>query len=264
MSAGRHRGAEPDRRAAGSHFSCVMSALLLRKVSELGGAVAVAELLARSGTTRTRDYLTNVGNWISYDEAGALWTAAIEVTHHPSLARAVGAQAGAQLGGSQVASLLRSLGSPQEVYRQLVSTVSKYTAVVQIGNIEIGPGSPRSRCVRSRIPAHRAPVRVDDGPADAAAGAVGLPAADIRHDACAALGASECRYTVTWELDDVTTLSPAPDWSTACRASSMRCAIGCTQCSTPPPTWSAPGRWRTRWPGSPIAPRSSSALHAIC
>src|ERR1700729_3538387 len=110
MSARQQRGEERDGPAVGSHFSCVMSALMLRKVSELGGGVAVAELLARSSTTRTRDYLTNVGNWISYDEASALWTAAIEVTHHPSLARVVGAEAGARLGGSQGGSLLRSPG----------------------------------------------------------------------------------------------------------------------------------------------------------
>jgi len=212
MSARQQQGEEPDRLAAGSHFSCVMSALMLRKVSELGGGVAVAELLARSGTTRTRDYLTNVGNWISYDEARALWTAAIEVTHHPSLARVVGAEAGAQLGGSQVASLLRSLGSPEEVYRQLVSTSSKYSTVVRIEGIEIGsgfaeievgevPGFPRTEhlCDWTIGLLTQPPVLF------------GLPAADIRHDACAARGASNCRYTVTWELEDATKSSPLPD-----------------------------------------------------
>jgi diguanylate cyclase (GGDEF)-like protein len=212
MSARPQLGEESDRRTAGAHFSCVMSALMVRKVAELGGAVAVAELLARSGTTRTRDYLTNVGNWISYDEASALWTAAIEVTHHPSLARVVGAEAGAQLGGSQVASLLRSLGSPEEVYRQLVSTSSKYSTVVRIEGIEIGsgfaeievgevPGFPRTEhlCDWTIGLLTQPPVLF------------GLPAADIRHDACAALGASQCRYTVTWELEDTTKSSPLPD-----------------------------------------------------
>ncbi len=212
MSARQPPGGERDRRTAGSHFSCVMSALMLRKVSELGGSVAVAELLARSGTTRTREYLTNIGNWISYDEARALWTAAIEVTHHPALARVVGAEAGAQLGGSPVASSWRSLGSPEEVYRQLVSTSSKDSTVVRIEGIEIGsgfaeievgdvPGFPRTEhlCDWTIGWLTQPPVLF------------GLPAADIRHDACAALGASKCRYTVTWELEDTTKSSPSPD-----------------------------------------------------
>lgn len=189
-----------------------MTALMLRKVSELGGGVAVAELLARSGTTRTRGYLTNVGNWISYDEASALWTAAIEVTHHPSLARVVGAEAGARLGGSQVASLLRSLGSPEEVYRQLVSASAKYTAVMQIEDIEIGPGF--AEIEMREMPGFPRTEHLCDwtiGLLTQPPVLFGLPAAHIRHDACAALGASECRYTVNWELDDVTAPSPAPD-----------------------------------------------------
>jgi diguanylate cyclase (GGDEF)-like protein len=199
-------------RAAGAHFSCVMSALMLRKVAELGGAVAVAELLARSGTTRTRDYLTNVGNWISYDEATALWTAAIEVTHRRSLARVVGAEAGSQLGGSQVASLLRSLGSPEEVYRQLVSTSAKYSTVVRVQVVELGPGFAEIDV--SGPPGFPRTEHLCDwtiGLLSQPPVLFGLPAADIRHDACAALGAPECRYGLTWELEDPTRRPAVPD-----------------------------------------------------
>ena len=189
MSVPQQQAEERDRRTAGAHFSCVMSALMLRKVAELGGGVAVAELLARSGTTRTRDYLTNVGNWISYDEASALWTAAVEVTHHPSLARVVGAEAGARLGGSQVASLLRSLGSPEEVYRQLESTSSKYSTVVRIEVLEIGPGFAEME-VRV-VPGFPRTEHLCDwtiGLLTQPPVLFGLPAADIRHDACVGAG----------------------------------------------------------------------------
>jgi diguanylate cyclase (GGDEF)-like protein len=212
MSVPQQQAEERDRRTAGAHFSCVMSALMLRKVAELGGGVAVAELLARSGTTRTRDYLTNVGNWISYDEASALWTAAVEVTHHPTLARVVGAEAGARLGGSQVASLLRSLGSPEEVYRQLESTSSKYSTVVRIEVLEIGPGFAEME-VRV-VPGFPRTEHLCDwtiGLLTQPPVLFGLPAADIRHDACSALGAAECRYSATWELEDPTRPSAATD-----------------------------------------------------
>jgi diguanylate cyclase (GGDEF)-like protein len=203
----------PDAEQTGAaHISCVMSALLLRKVGELGGAVAVAEVLTRSQTTRGRDYLTNIGNWISYDEAGALWNAATEVTHRRSLARAVGAEAVRGLEGSQVATLMRSLGSPEEVYRQLVNTSAKYSTVARLEVTDLGPGF-------AEIEVHEVPgFPRSEHLCDWTIGLLsqppvlfGLPPADIRHDACAALGASECRYLATWEIDDLTSASSSPD-----------------------------------------------------
>jgi diguanylate cyclase (GGDEF)-like protein len=193
-------------REAGAHISCVMSALLLRTVRELGGTVAVAEVLGRSGTSRTRDYLINIGNWISYDEANALWDAATEVTHHRRLARRVGAEAGTQLAGSHVASALRSLGSPEEVYRQLVTTTAKYSTIATIEIVELAPGF--AEIAVTAVPGYPRSVHLCDwviGLFSQPPVLFGLPAAEIVHDACAAFGAPECRYLVSWQAD-----APAP------------------------------------------------------
>jgi hypothetical protein len=109
-----------------------MSAVLLAEVTDLCGEDAVAELLRRAGSTRSPEYLTDITNWISYDEAIALWRAGTAVTHHPDFARAVGQDAAERLNASPVAALLRSLGSPENVYRQIATTASKFSVAAQL------------------------------------------------------------------------------------------------------------------------------------
>jgi diguanylate cyclase (GGDEF)-like protein len=181
-----------------------MSALLLRKLGELGGADAVATVLERAGTSRARDYLVNVGNWISYDEANALWDAAGEVTHHRALARRVGAEAGMRLAGSQVASMLRSLGSPEDAYRQLVTTTAKYSTIATMEIVALGPGF--AEIAVSAVPGYQRSVHLCEwvvGLLSQPPVVFGLPAAAVAHDACAAFGAPECRYAVSWQTDPV-------------------------------------------------------------
>src|ERR1700722_12826475 len=99
--------------ADGNHFSCALSVVLLARVHDYGGDEAVAELLARSGSQRSVEELTDTSNWISYDEAVALWRTGAEITHHPQFAKAVGEDSARRLNASPVATLLRSLGSPE-------------------------------------------------------------------------------------------------------------------------------------------------------
>lgn len=101
-----------------------MSAVLLARVHAYGGDQAVARLLAIAQCRRSREYLLDITNWISCDEAIALWQAGAHVTHHPEFAHAVGTDAAERLNASAVAALLRSLGSPEKVYRQIATTAS--------------------------------------------------------------------------------------------------------------------------------------------
>src|ERR1700744_1427112 len=101
----------PSLSAQGKHFSCSMSAVLIARVREHGGDAAVTELLRVAGSERSAAYLTDTGNWISFDEGKALWRAGAQVTHHPEFARAVGEDAARFLNASPVANLLRQLGS---------------------------------------------------------------------------------------------------------------------------------------------------------
>src|ERR1700727_397191 len=127
-------------RSVGEHFSCSLSAVVVARVHEFGGDVAVESLLRRAGSTRGRAYLSDIANWIAYDEAIALLRAGAMVTHHPGFAQAVGEESGRRLGASPVATLLRSLGSPEAVYCTIGVTAHKYTTVSTLEVADCGPG----------------------------------------------------------------------------------------------------------------------------
>src|SRR5437763_8647845 len=126
--------------AQGNHFSCSMSAVLIARVHAFGGDEAVAELLRSAGIQRSAEYLTDITNWISYDEAVALWEAGGRVTHHPDFARVVGEDAARRLNGSPGAALLRSLGSAEAAYRQIATTATKFASTSTLEFVDGGRG----------------------------------------------------------------------------------------------------------------------------
>jgi len=46
----------------------------------------------------------------------------------------------AQHAGTPVATLMRSLGSPEEIYRQITQAGSKFTTVSKLDAVEVAPG----------------------------------------------------------------------------------------------------------------------------
>jgi diguanylate cyclase (GGDEF)-like protein len=180
-----------------------MTALVIERVGEFGGHHAVAEMLALAGSERSPEYLLDTANWVSYQEAVALWRAGARVTQHPQFARAVGEDAARRLNASPVAALFRSLGSPENILRQIATTSTKYSVVATLEAVEVGPGF-----------AEIVAVPVDGFPLDADHCAwtcglltqspilFGLPPAKVTHERCAALGAPDCHYTVTWDARD--------------------------------------------------------------
>jgi diguanylate cyclase (GGDEF)-like protein len=188
--------------AVGNHFSCSLSAVLLGRVHAYGGDAAVAELLERAGSTRTPAYLTDISNWISYDEALALWKAGGQVTHHPTFARAVGEEAAKRLNASPVAALLRSLGSPENVYRQIALTSSKFAVTTTLEAVDVGPGFAEidAQAVEGfpRSPDHCAWTT---GLLTQTTVLFGLAPATVIHESCEALGAPRCRYSIRWDAD---------------------------------------------------------------
>jgi diguanylate cyclase (GGDEF)-like protein len=186
----------------GHHFSCSLSAVMIGRLHDHGGNAAVARLLAEAESPRTAEYLLDTGNWISYAEAVALWRAGTRITRHPQFARAVGEDAGRRLNASPVAALLRSLGSPEEVYRRIADSSSRFSTVARLRAVAVAPG-------RAVVEA----AAVDGFARDAdhcgwTCGLLtqptvlfGLPPARIEHTECAALGAPACRYEIEWAAD---------------------------------------------------------------
>ncbi len=177
-----------------------MSAVLLGRVAASGGEHAVHEVLRRAGSRRSREYLLDTTNWIAYDEAVALWRAGADVTHHPQFARAVGVDAAHRLGSSQVAAMLRSLGSPEAVYRAITSGVAEFTTVTRLEVTEAVPGYAQVIATATDgFPRSIEHCSWTCGLMTCMPRLFGLGPAVIQHEECQAMGAPRCVYHVRWE-----------------------------------------------------------------
>jgi diguanylate cyclase (GGDEF)-like protein len=195
-------GNELAQAAGGTHFSCSMSAVLLAEVSELAGEESIPELLRVAGSTRSREYLCDISNWISYEEAIALWRAGMRVTHNPHLPLLTGQRAARRLSSSPVAALLRSLGSPENVYRQITTTASKFSTVTRLDAVDAGAGyAVLTATAAEGFPRASEHCWWTIGLLSTTTILFGLPPAHVEHDSCAALGADACTYRITWRTD---------------------------------------------------------------
>jgi diguanylate cyclase (GGDEF)-like protein len=186
----------------GRHFACTMPSVMLGLLRKEGGAEAVSEVLERAGSTRTPEYLEDVTNWISWDEALALFDAAEDYTGDPGIARRIGEQTLAQHAGTPVATLLRSLGSPEEVLGQVTVAASKFSAVADMEAIQVSPGRAVVRArEREGFARGRHQCNFTIGLLSQATMLFGLPAANVEQSECVLRGDPHCLYSVTWDKD---------------------------------------------------------------
>jgi diguanylate cyclase (GGDEF)-like protein len=210
---------DPDRQAQGrgdNHFACTLSSVLLRRVRRVRGEDGLAHLLELSGSKRTIAYLDEITNWISYDEAMALFAAAEELTGDEQIARKVGEETLAQHAGTPVATLMRSLGSPEEIYRQITQAGSKFSAVSKLEALEVSPG--RAVIREQEASGFARPVAHCDwakGLMSQPTVLFGLPPAVVRESACQARGADACVYEITWDAQDAEKMSDPAEHVTA-------------------------------------------------
>jgi diguanylate cyclase (GGDEF)-like protein len=206
------------RTSRGEHFSCSMTAVLLARVAAYGGQEAVREVLRRAGSRRTSEYLLDITHWIAYDEAVALWRAGAEVTHHPGFARAVGVDAAQRLGSSQVAAMLRSLGSPEKVYAAIAVSAAEFSTVTKLEVGDAGPGF--AEVIATAIegfPRSSEHCAWTCGLLTCPPALFGLAPAVVEHEQCQAMGAERCVYHITWESSPEAGNSVAPGQVAALR-----------------------------------------------
>src|SRR3954465_14050035 len=137
MSKYAHMGTLPPGPAAGDgpavgQVSCSMASTLVRHVRTQAGDDAVNEILRRSGVEHSAAYLDDPSNWIWQMEAIDLLVASAEVLDDPEIGLHVGEQTVRQHAGTPVATMLRSLGSPEAVYEQLTIGVSKFSTITEL------------------------------------------------------------------------------------------------------------------------------------
>src|SRR4051812_806902 len=182
-------------------ISCSMASTLVRHVRTQAGDDAVNEILRRSGVEHSAAYLDDPSNWIWQKEAIDLLTAAAEVIDDPEIGLHVGEQTVRQHAGTPVATMLRSLGSPEAVYEQLTIGVSKFSTVTEL-TPEVEPGKAIVRS-RSRGDFKRHPLMCDwtRGLLSQPPALFGAPPAQVVESTCQARGDDCCCYTATWDAD---------------------------------------------------------------
>ena len=158
-----------EQRSADHHFAGTLSSVLVRRIRRTLGEDGLQQLLERSGSTRTVAYLDDLTNWISYDEAMALFAAAVELTGDPQIARRVGEETVAQHAGTPVATLMRSLGSPDAIYTAMAQAGSKFTTASVLEAVEVTPGRAVIReYAAPGFDPHDPPLRLGQGAAEPA------------------------------------------------------------------------------------------------
>jgi diguanylate cyclase (GGDEF)-like protein len=201
------------------HLCCTMTSVLLRLTEESAGRVAVDELLRVADAEHDAAFLSDPDNWISLDEAVSLLETAQEITGDRLLARRVGEQTVRQHAGTQVATLLRSLGSPEAILTNITLAAGKFTTVTEMAAIEIAPGeaviTSRSRPGFVR---HKALCQWATGLISQAPVLFGLPPAHIDETECQAEGGRHCSYTVTWDATDAAEAADPANHVTALEA----------------------------------------------
>ncbi len=179
-----------------------MSAVLLRLVRSEIGETAVAELLERAGSRHDVPYLEGAENWMSLDEASALLEAGVQVTGDPTFARRVGEETLRQHAGTQVATLLRSLGSVEAVLQAMGQAAGKVSTVTELKAVETAPGRAVVRAVaREGFTRGRLHCDWTAGLLSGQPILFGLPLAHVEETECQARGDAQCLYTVTWDAE---------------------------------------------------------------
>ncbi len=179
-----------------------MTSVVLRQIRTRGGEAAVARVLERAGIEREPSYLENVENWVSLTEVTAILEAGVEETGDPLFARRVGESTQRQHAGTQVATLLRSLGSPEAVFQAIARSAPRLSAVTEMDALEVQPGRAVITA-RARDGFTRGPLHCDWTTGLLAGTPIlfGLPLARVEEGECQARGDKQCVYTVSWDAD---------------------------------------------------------------
>ncbi|MEA2405595.1 MAG: hypothetical protein QOE08_2242, partial [Thermoleophilaceae bacterium] len=179
-----------------------MPSVLLREVRSSLGDEGVAELLRQADVPYTPEYLSDVGNWIWYAEAVALLDAAAVLTGDDRIGIRVGEEMVRQHAGTPVATLFRSLGSPQAIFEQLALAVTKFSTVTELQPLEVAPGRAVVRAqARGGFKRHRHMCDWTMGMLSQPPAVFGLPSAEVEESRCEIRGDDHCLYTITWDAE---------------------------------------------------------------
>ena len=180
--------------------SSATTRLVLSHVRTHGGEDAVRRVLAQAQVPYPLEVLERDSSWVSYDARIRLFEAAVDVLGQPDAMFRMGAESLRSGLNPGLVLLLRSLGSPAQVYRQLPRSVAKFSTTSTMQVPECGS---THATIEYRLHEGYVHSRLD---CDYARGlftvvpqVFRLPAARVVHDECESDGAAACTYHVTWD-----------------------------------------------------------------
>jgi len=186
--------------------SGALTSVVVRYVRNRAGAHGVEQMLLLAGEHRPVADLENPTSWSSHDELIALFDAAARVTGDGLVGRHVGEEMLRQHDGTEVANLLRSLGSPGELLRNVAAAAAKFSTVSTMEPLEVGDAHAVVRAItRPGFVRHAHLCEFTKGLLSQVPVLFGLVPAVVAESECQARGGRFCLYSVAWE---------ARQWST--------------------------------------------------
>ncbi|MCL4448693.1 MAG: EAL domain-containing protein [Actinobacteria bacterium] len=186
--------------SARQDYSGVITKALVGYTRSKGGDSAVDLLLSAAGEKRSASELEDTTTWSSYEQVGSLFDGAIGVLNDSQVGIEVGKYFVDHLQGTDLGYLIKALGSPTEVMRNIDKTIAKFSTIVQTQVIEVGVAHAVIRSYTTQgIPRHpqlcnftksilsQIPVLFDIVPAT------------VTESECQVTGGRYCLYSVAWE-----------------------------------------------------------------
>lgn len=189
----------------------VTSRLLLCYLERTGGREAIDAVLARCGLTDAEAELWDENSWFSFETKIRLFEATQEVLDKPDFLEEMGALALDLNVGGALKVALRTLGSPQFVYRNVVRANARFNGSHVMELLDIGNGHARVsfRELGGGRRFHPLDCQYNRALLPVIPRLFGLPAARLDHPQCVADGADACVYELTWQVRETTARNAA-------------------------------------------------------
>ncbi len=180
--------------------SGAVTGVVVRYVRARTGEFGVGQMLAAAGDSRPAQVLEDPRSWSSHDEALKLIIAAGEITGDPEIGRHIGEEILRQYDGTDVANLLRSLGSPAELLRNVTAAAAKFSTVSSLEPLEVGDAHAVVRAItRPGFIRHLQLCEFTKGLLSQVPVLFGMVPATVTESECQARGGRFCLYSVAWE-----------------------------------------------------------------
>ena len=195
--------------AEARHISGSTTWNIINLVRRRRGEEGVRRLLDLAGESRSASELEDDATWSSFWQGKALFEAAAALLDDPHAPRLVGESIARADMTSEVAALLRSLGSPGELLRSIAQVAPKFCTVVKMEALEIGSSHALIGAVSvTGYPRYELLCDFTIGLLSQAPLPFDLPPAVVTEEQCELRGDARCVFRVVWEQERTDSTEP--------------------------------------------------------